>query len=185
MRNASEELRPDWSGIYAYGCRAYPLNRDRAAGLHRRGFKVSPRGHIGYLVGYRASNIYRIWVPVLEQNEQISDTVPIYAPSDNLGGGSTPHDDSELGPAQNQSNVPTASRERPWAGDAQRIREERKDGSGQLFSPEPTPQPEAQGGGDRSNPRTSGETDKLRLQQQALQGQESQESRGSISASQR
>lgn len=26
-----------------------------------------PRGYIGYLVGYRASNIYRIWVPQLNQ----------------------------------------------------------------------------------------------------------------------
>ncbi|KAF1922254.1 uncharacterized protein M421DRAFT_413425 [Didymella exigua CBS 183.55] len=52
------DLRPDWSGIYAYSCRAYPLNRERAAGRNRRGFKVTPRGHIGYLVGYKASNIY-------------------------------------------------------------------------------------------------------------------------------
>jgi hypothetical protein len=67
VRLRTADLRPDWSGIYAYGCRAYPLNRERAAGRNRRGFKVTPRGHIGYLVGYRASNIYRIWVPNLDQ----------------------------------------------------------------------------------------------------------------------
>jgi hypothetical protein len=67
VRSALADLRPDWSGIYAYGCRAYPLNRERAAGRDRRGFKVTPRGHIGYLVGYRASNIYRIWIPKLNQ----------------------------------------------------------------------------------------------------------------------
>jgi hypothetical protein len=67
VRVLTADLRPDWSGIFAYGCRAYPLNRERAAGRHRRGFKVTPRGHIGYLVGYRASNIYRIWVPKLNQ----------------------------------------------------------------------------------------------------------------------
>ena len=67
VRALTADLRPDWSGIYAYGCRAYPLNRDRAAGRDRRGFKVTPRGHIGYLVGYRASNIYRIWIPNLNQ----------------------------------------------------------------------------------------------------------------------
>ena len=60
VRSALTDLRPDRSGIYAYGCRAYPLNKERAAGRDRRGFKVTPRGHIGYLVGYRASNIYRI-----------------------------------------------------------------------------------------------------------------------------
>ena len=67
VRAATADLRPDWSGVYAYGCRAYPLNRDRAAGRNKRSFKVSPRGHIGYLVGYRASNIYRIWIPELDQ----------------------------------------------------------------------------------------------------------------------
>ena len=61
------DLRPDWSGIYAYGCRAYPLKKDREANRMRRDFKVQPRGHIGYLVGYRASNIYRIWVPELDR----------------------------------------------------------------------------------------------------------------------
>jgi hypothetical protein len=30
-------------------------------------FKVIPRGHIGYLVGYIASNIYKIWIPVLNR----------------------------------------------------------------------------------------------------------------------
>lgn len=66
-RSITADLRPDWSGIYAYGCRAYPLNRERAAGRNKRSFKVTPRGHIGYLVGYRASNIYRIWIPQLDQ----------------------------------------------------------------------------------------------------------------------
>ncbi|RYP30332.1 hypothetical protein DL768_011197 [Monosporascus sp. mg162] len=61
------DLRPDWSGIFAYGARAYPLTRDREAGRKRRAQKVEPRAHIGYLVGYRASNIYRIWVPELRQ----------------------------------------------------------------------------------------------------------------------
>ena len=33
------------------------------AGIDRNFFKVNPRAHIGYLVGYHATNIYRIWVP--------------------------------------------------------------------------------------------------------------------------
>jgi hypothetical protein len=57
------DLRPDWNGIYAYGCRAYPLMKAREQDKDKRDFKVAPRGHIGYLVGYVASNIYRIWVP--------------------------------------------------------------------------------------------------------------------------
>jgi hypothetical protein len=67
VRNASADLRPNWSGVYAYGCRAYPLNKDRAAGRRVKSFKTLPRGHIGYLVGYRASNLYRIWVPRLNE----------------------------------------------------------------------------------------------------------------------
>lgn len=61
------DLRPDWSGIYAYGCRAYPLAKEREAGIDKRAYKVKPRAHIGYLVGYRASNIYRVWVPQLKR----------------------------------------------------------------------------------------------------------------------
>jgi hypothetical protein len=61
------DLRPDWNGIYVYGARAYPMVKEREANQTRRAFKVIPRGHIGYLVGYCASNIYRIWVPVLDR----------------------------------------------------------------------------------------------------------------------
>lgn len=63
IKKLSTDLRPDWSGEYAYGARAYPVINDREAGHDKRGFKVSPRAHIGYLVGYVASNLYRIWVP--------------------------------------------------------------------------------------------------------------------------
>ena len=39
----------------------------REAGKDKRAFKTSPRGHVGYLVGYVSSNIYRIWVPKLDR----------------------------------------------------------------------------------------------------------------------
>jgi hypothetical protein len=60
------DLRPDWSNLYAYGCRAYPMVKDREALRQKRAFKVNPRAHLGYLVGYVSSNIYRIWVPQLQ-----------------------------------------------------------------------------------------------------------------------
>ncbi|KAL2122403.1 hypothetical protein VTJ04DRAFT_2858 [Mycothermus thermophilus] len=63
----SKDLRPSWSGIYAFGCRAYPLDRRRERNEARRDMKVQIRGHLGYLVGYRATNIYRIWVPELKR----------------------------------------------------------------------------------------------------------------------
>lgn len=67
LARASDDLRPDWSGIYAYGCRAYALNKEREAEKNSLFFRTHPRAHIGYLVGYRAANIYRIWVPELDK----------------------------------------------------------------------------------------------------------------------
>ncbi|OHW95249.1 reverse transcriptase domain protein [Colletotrichum incanum] len=63
------DLRPQWGWLHAYGCRAYPVRRDRERDVGRRRFKVELRGHIGYLVGYvqNAHNLYRIWIPSLKQ----------------------------------------------------------------------------------------------------------------------
>ncbi|EDN07033.1 predicted protein [Histoplasma mississippiense (nom. inval.)] len=52
--------------LRAYGCRAYAkipneiLNRNRSQ-------KLDPRAHIGYLVGYDSTNIFRIWIPHLDR----------------------------------------------------------------------------------------------------------------------
>jgi hypothetical protein len=50
-----------------YRAQAYPLKKEREADKERRAFKVKHRGHIGYLVGYYTSNIYKIWVPQLDR----------------------------------------------------------------------------------------------------------------------
>ncbi|KAM4061834.1 reverse transcriptase (RNA-dependent DNA polymerase) [Hirsutella rhossiliensis] len=65
--DANKDLRPDWRGVYAYGCKAYPLNSRYKARKDINQFKLGPRAHVGYFVGYHASNIYRIWVPKLNQ----------------------------------------------------------------------------------------------------------------------
>jgi hypothetical protein len=62
-----KDHRPDLNNWNIYGCRAYPLQRDREGGRNRKWYKVNPRGHIGYLVGYVATNLYRIWIPSLER----------------------------------------------------------------------------------------------------------------------
>ena len=67
LKDMSVDTRPNWNGIYAYGCKAFPLIVDRAAGREKRLFKTSPRGHIGYLVSYVTTNVFRIWVPRLEK----------------------------------------------------------------------------------------------------------------------
>ena len=44
--------------MHVYGCRAYPLNHH----IPKKD-KLDPRAHIGYLLGYDSTNIYRIWIP--------------------------------------------------------------------------------------------------------------------------
>ena len=62
-----KDLRADWGHLHAYGCRAYPLVSRYQAEKDKIHFKSNPRAHIGYLVGYVASSIYRIWVPALQR----------------------------------------------------------------------------------------------------------------------
>jgi hypothetical protein len=45
-----------------YGARAYLLKKEREADKEKRAFKVNLKGHIGYLIRYYASNIYKIWI---------------------------------------------------------------------------------------------------------------------------
>jgi hypothetical protein len=63
-RDVSElQDKPDLSNLYAYGCRAYPLKESILKDVDRVTRRTSLRTHLGYLVGYEGSNIYRIWVP--------------------------------------------------------------------------------------------------------------------------
>ena len=50
--------KPDLSYLHIYGCKTFYL-------LHKipRKDKLLPRAHIGYLVGYDSTNIFRIWRP--------------------------------------------------------------------------------------------------------------------------
>ena len=60
--------QPDTTNLYTYGCRAYPIRKEVLANKDKAANKTQARTHIGYLVGYGGSNIYRIWVP---QNGEI------------------------------------------------------------------------------------------------------------------
>jgi hypothetical protein len=56
--------KPILHHLKAYGCRCYALIKsskdpDRIQKLK----KLQPRAHIGYLIGYESTNIYRIWIP--------------------------------------------------------------------------------------------------------------------------
>jgi len=54
--------KPQLAHLKAYGCRAYAMTAN-AQLKKKRLMKLDPRAHIGYLVGYASTNIYRIWIP--------------------------------------------------------------------------------------------------------------------------
>jgi hypothetical protein len=56
--------RPYLGHLRAYGCRAYAHIPEQ---LRRRLEKLALRAHIGYLVGYASTNIFRIWIPMRRQ----------------------------------------------------------------------------------------------------------------------
>jgi hypothetical protein len=53
---------PSIAHLRVYEARAYPL-------IHKipKSEKLKPRAHIGYLVGYDSTNIFRIWIPSKKQ----------------------------------------------------------------------------------------------------------------------
>jgi hypothetical protein len=77
------ETRRQPAGVHLRvpGCRAYPRDKDVP-----RGAKNTPRAHIGYLVGYDSTNIYRIWIPsrniVLSTRDVIFDESRLYDPNE-------------------------------------------------------------------------------------------------------
>lgn len=65
--------------LKSYGCKAY-VHKKGVAKLDR----LDPRAHIGYLVGYESSNIFRIWIPVLSRviatRDVVFDEASFYEP---------------------------------------------------------------------------------------------------------
>jgi hypothetical protein len=50
--------------LKAYGCRAYTLIKSAGdPDKPKKCQKLQPKAHIGFLVGYESTNIYRIWIP--------------------------------------------------------------------------------------------------------------------------
>ena len=56
------QTKPQLAHLRAYGCRAYAMTKE-AQLKEKRLRKLDPRAHIGYLVGYDSTNIFRIWIP--------------------------------------------------------------------------------------------------------------------------
>jgi hypothetical protein len=56
--------KPLTNYLKAYGCRAYVLIKSAGdPDKPRKRQKLQPKAHIGFLVGYESTNIYRIWIP--------------------------------------------------------------------------------------------------------------------------
>jgi hypothetical protein len=60
--------------LKAYGCKAFALTNDTLQGKSQLQ-RLDPRAWIGYLVGYRSSNIYRIWVPSMAKVISTRDVI--------------------------------------------------------------------------------------------------------------
>ncbi|CBF74296.1 uncharacterized protein ANIA_04289 [Aspergillus nidulans FGSC A4] len=65
--------RPNMASLYTFGCRAYV--RDQSLNQQNKTLKSKPRRLGGYLVGYKASNIWLIWIPSKQRIEAARDVI--------------------------------------------------------------------------------------------------------------
>ncbi|KAI9038883.1 GAG-pre-integrase domain-containing protein [Aspergillus affinis] len=73
--------KPRLSGLHLFGCRAYVR-------IHRKALsdKMTPRAWIGYLVGFTASNLWKIWSPqkrrIYKERDVIFNEDRLYDPTE-------------------------------------------------------------------------------------------------------
>jgi transposase InsO family protein len=81
------EILPSIDHLKAYGCRAYPMKRETQLKLQKRR-KLKEKAHIGYLIGYKSTNIFQIWILVLSRvidtRDVIFDETKFYDPAEHL-----------------------------------------------------------------------------------------------------
>ena len=65
------QKKPQLAHIKAYGCRAYAMTKS-AQLKENKLRKLDSRAHVGYLVGYDSTNIFRIWIPHHKEVKVIS-----------------------------------------------------------------------------------------------------------------
>ncbi|KAM4067558.1 integrase core domain-containing protein [Hirsutella rhossiliensis] len=68
-----QQTQPDITFLKAYGCRAYPLNKQALQNKQKKDLKTDPHAEIGYLVGYDSTNIFRIWIPSTSEVRRVRD----------------------------------------------------------------------------------------------------------------
>ena len=80
--------KPHLHHLRAFGCKMYILIKSKGDPQYRqKRRKLDAKAHIGFLVGYKSTNIYRIWVPhkkkvvsvrdVIFNKDEVWDGVPI------------------------------------------------------------------------------------------------------------
>src|SRR5438045_1284608 len=100
--------KPILHHLKAYGCCCYVLIKSAGDPDHPKKLrKLQPRAHIGFLVGYESTNIYRVWIPhkkkvisardVLFNEDEFYDGKPIWLTAELI---------SELDEAVKQVSVP-------------------------------------------------------------------------------
>lgn len=65
--------QPIISHLRAYGCKSFILIKNPLQ--KKRLEKLAPKAHIGFLVGYQSTNIYRIWIPYRKQIISARDVI--------------------------------------------------------------------------------------------------------------
>ena len=95
QKSVSGPRKPQLHHLKAYGCKVYVLikSKDDADRPSKRQ-KLDAKVHIGFLVGYESTNIYRIWIPhkrkvisardVIFNEDEVWDQKPIRLSPDEI-----------------------------------------------------------------------------------------------------
>ncbi|KAG7001233.1 hypothetical protein FOFC_03480 [Fusarium oxysporum] len=73
-RISQPKKQPDQTHLRAFGCKAYAMTSEAQQKVNRK-MRLKPKGWIGFLVGYRSSNIYRIWIPTINRIVNTRDVI--------------------------------------------------------------------------------------------------------------
>ncbi len=70
----AEPRKPDQTHLRAYGCKAFAMT-PTAQKREQRLQRFNPKAWIGYLVRYKSSNIFRVWVPATNKVISTRDVI--------------------------------------------------------------------------------------------------------------
>ena len=68
--------KPQLHHLRAYGCKCYVLIKSKGDPQYRsKRRKLGAKAHIGFLVGYESTNIYRVWIPHKRKVVSVRDVI--------------------------------------------------------------------------------------------------------------